>query len=287
MHPHRLLALVSLSFGGLYAAAAPAHAQGLVWNLPEDGTWVRYEGTYTQRDVKAQLIQGAEPVRWDKEIYIKSVGQETAEFQEYDGSKQTVSCRWIEIKSRTGILRDGEIDPGPAGQQIYKVLIPEHKIAAMQIDERGGTVDDRGIPVSHIPIVRGYRQVGENPPEALTTNALQTYPFLALIQQYRTLQRQSNQPEDAGIILEDSAVTAVRYRGEHTMENLVSRSTSEAELWLSDDVPFGLARWSVKVARQAKDKAAPRSQFVNASTFEEEMRVQSTGDGAQSELAVP
>jgi hypothetical protein len=267
--------------------AAPAQAQGLIWSLPADGTWVRYEGTYTQRDVKAQLIQGAEPVRWDKEIYVKSVGSEMAEFQEYDGSTQTVPCRWIEIKSRTGILRDGEIDTGPAGQRIYKVLVPEHKIASMRIDEQGRTVDERGIPVAHIPVVRGYRQVGENPPEAIENPALQTYPFLALIQQYRTLQQQSAQPEDTGITLEGSSISATRYRGEHSMENLVSQSTNEAELWLSDQVPFGLARWSVKVRRLAKDKAAPRAQFAEASTFEEELRVQSTGGDAQSELAVP
>ena len=52
-------------------------------------------------------------------------------------------------------------------------------------------------------------------------------------------------------------------------------------------VPFGLARWRVTVRRQAKDKAAPRSQFIDASTFDEEMRAESTGSDAQSELAVP
>ena len=45
---------------------------------------------------------------------------------------------------------------------------------------------------------------------------------------------------------------------EHAMENLVSQSTNEAELWLSEEVPFGIARWNVKVRRLAKDKAAPR-----------------------------
>ena len=284
---HRLYHATVLSLAYAVLSAVPAQAQGLIWSLPEDGTWVRFEGTYTQRDVKAQLIQGAEPVRWDKEIYIKSVGQEMAEFQKYDGSTQTVPSRWIEIKSRTGILRDGEIDTGPAGQRIYKVLIPEHKVAAMRIDEQGRTVDDRGIPVSHIPVIRGYRQVGENPPEALENAALQTYPFLALIQQYRTLEQLSPQPEDAGVTLDGSSVSAIRYRGEHEMENLVSQSTNEAELWLSDDVPFGIARWNVKVRRQAKDKAAPRAQFLEASSFEEDMRVQSMGADAQSELAVP
>jgi hypothetical protein len=283
----RLLPALSIGFASLLAAPLPSVAQGLIWSLPADGTWIRYEGDYTQRDVKAQLIQGAEPVRWHKELFIKSVGQEMAEFQEYDGSRQTVPCRWIEIKARTGVLRDGEIDTGPAGQSIYKVLIPEHKVASMRIDEQGRTVDERGVPVSHIPMVRGYRQVGENPPEPLESPALQTYPFLALVQQYRTLEQLSAQPEDAGVALGGSPVSAIRYRGTHAMENLVSKSTNEAELWLSEQVPFGLARWRVTVRRQAKDKAAPRSQFIDASTFDEELRAESTGSDAQSELAVP
>lgn len=266
--------------------AAPESAQAqLIWRLPEDGTWVQYIGTYTQKDVKADVLQGAQPTRWDKELIIRSVGTETAEFESYDGTRASVPCRWIEIKVRTGILRDGDIATGTVGQQLYKVLVPEQKIAEIHVAEGGSVVDNRDVPAAVLPIVRGFRQVGEQPVQPITARGLQVYPFLTLLAPYRTLEAVSTDPVPADVAVPN--IQAMHYKGSLVMENLVSRSTNEGELWKSDETPFGLARWSVKVRREAKDKAAPRSAFVEVSTFEEEMKLQQINQNAQSELVTP
>ena len=36
----------------LIAGAGRVEAQGLIWSLPEEGTWVRYEGTYKQTELR-------------------------------------------------------------------------------------------------------------------------------------------------------------------------------------------------------------------------------------------
>ncbi|MFN9720612.1 MAG: hypothetical protein ACK58L_18085, partial [Planctomycetota bacterium] len=101
------------------ASSEFASAQSLLFNLPEDGKMVEYEGEIVQ----SSGPDDPKPLEWAYELIIKSVGQEQAEFE---GKVQP--CRWIEIKTVTGKAGAAGIDPGPVGARIFKVLIPESRI---------------------------------------------------------------------------------------------------------------------------------------------------------------
>ena len=140
----------------LLAIPTSANATGLLWNLPEDGRSVSYQGTYTK-----QTTDGNPEITWLRNMSIKSVGTVDAE---YKGVSQP--CRWVEIEVVTGKKGETGLDPGPAGGLLYKVLIPESKIV-------GDTKDVDDIPVSMIPIVKGYRRIGEGAVKPIKAKALQ------------------------------------------------------------------------------------------------------------------
>jgi hypothetical protein len=246
----------------------------LIWSLPADGSWVRYEGEYRETEFRPNAPEGDEILTWDTHLTIKSVGSEMAEF---DGESQP--CRWIEFKVVTGKTVEGAIDPGPVGTRIYKVLVPESRIT-------GQVSYGADIPVSFVPIVQGYRQIGGRPLEPITTSVLQIYPVISLLQHYKPkdIQQVSDQPVPAEVAL---GVNAIQYKASHRMEGPSSRSLNEAELWKSDEVPFGLARWRVRVVRESKDSAAPRSDFKPAAEFTVDMKAAEAGTNAQSELVTP
>jgi hypothetical protein len=258
--------------GSLAVAVVPASAQGLLWSLPEDGTWVRHEGTYTQVETRPDSIEGDLQIEWERWLTISSVGREMAEF-----NNETVPCRWIEIKVETGKGSETGIDAGPIGARIVKVLVPESRVMGKQIDE------DQ-IPVAFIPIVKGYRKIGENPTEEIEAKVLQIFPMVSMLLHYPTIQS-TGEEEDPDVRL--GPVTATKLKGSYKMENLYSRSENEATLWQSDEVPFGLAKWSVVLLREAKDASESREEFRQVSEITEEMSAHLTGNDAQSELATP
>jgi hypothetical protein len=71
------------------------------------------------------------------------------------------------------------------------------------------------------------------------------------------------------------------------MESPASRSSNEADLYRSDEVPFGLAKWTIRMHREAKDAREPRSQFQRVSEVRIEMAAHEVGANAESELAAP
>ena len=273
----RYMHAVSLVLLGHWLAGGvgSAYAQGLVWSLPkEDGTWVRYEGTFRQVETRTESNEGNLTIDWIRHLWIKSVGKETAE---YEG--KTVPCRWIEIKLVTGKPSETGIDPGPIGARIYKVLVPEARVA-------GALVDADKIHVSYVPIVKGYRRIGDGEVKAVKAGVLQVYPLLSMLMHYKTLEAGTDDAVDPEIPL-DQPVTAKMYKGVYKMESRTGRSVNEAQLWRSNDVPFGLAKWTVKMYREAKDAREPRSDFQRMSEVTVTMSAHETGDDAQSELATP
>jgi hypothetical protein len=255
-----------------WAAPNAAFAQGLLWNLPPDGTWVRYEGEYTEVNTR-ETVEENETLQWVRHVWLKSVGQTEAE---YNG--KMVSCRWIEIKVITGKESDGVLDPGPVGASIYKVLVPESEVT-------GRVVDEDEIVVSFIPIVQGWKVLGQGEPQPLSGQVLQIYPVVSLLMHYRALEPVSASPVDPEVGI--GPITAEHVKGVSEMENRSFRSTNTGELWRSDEVPFGLARWSVTITREEKSASQPRSEFQLRSRITESMKAQETGTDAQSELALP
>jgi hypothetical protein len=251
-----------------------AQAQALLWNLPDEGTWVRYEGTFEQKELRPNDPDGDLEITWIRHLYIKSVGNKTAEYK-----GEQVPCRWIEIKSITGKPSEMGIDPGPVGSRIYKVLIPEKAVA--------GTVQNtEQIHVAYIPIVEGYRKIGNKPVEPINAKVLQVYPLISMLMHYKTLTAVSADPIDPEIPLQQD-VLAREYEGVYDMESPTSRSHNKATLWRSDEVPFGLAKWKVEMDRYAKDAREPRDKFQHVTHIEVNMSAHEVDTGAESELAIP
>lgn len=273
---HRLIAfgvVFVLVCGGLGLGTA-AHAQGLVWSLPPDGSWVRYEGEYVQKNERPDEVAGAESITWRRRLEIKSVGQEMVEHR-----GETVPGRWLEFHVVTGNVKNGMIVPGPGGERIYKVLVPEPAVT-------GQLADRDGIPVAYLPIAKGWQKVGDGEPTAIESGVLQVYPVLTLIGPYRNLEAASEQAEDPMVTLQQP-VTAVKHQGELVTENHTTRTTNRGELWRSDEVPFGLARWRVELLREEKKSNEPRSEFKKKSTITVDMKALAMGADAQSALVVP
>ena len=99
------------------AVFAPfASAQGVVCQLPPDGTWVRFEGTYTQSEIRPDSAEGKLDISpWIEKVWIKSVGAEMAEYR-----GELTACRWIEIKIDRGREKDGNsVRYGIADESVF------------------------------------------------------------------------------------------------------------------------------------------------------------------------
>jgi hypothetical protein len=266
------LAIVSLP-------AAPAAAQVLIWSLPkEDGAWVRFEGTYKQTRNRPDAKLGDEMLEWRSELTISAVGSETAEFTDKDaeGKDRTreVPCRWVEFKSLT---KPGGLDvpAGPGDTFVYKVLIPAERVI-------GDVVDQQGIPATFLPIVKGWRKIGQRDAEEVTEKALAVYPTISLVTYYSNLKAEGDESEQLQIGAD--AVAARPFKGSRVFRKNTSRSTNAATLWRSDEVPFGLVRFQVTLTQEKKEISASADEFKQTSLVEVDMTVVATGNGARSEL---
>ena len=123
MKPRTLLA-ISL----LLVVPVQSRANGLIQQLPKDGSWVRYF-----LDLKSEQPDEADTGT----LTIRSVGQVMVEGK---------PCRWIEFQFTTNKQQD-------SGAQIVKVLVPEKHL------QKGAE------PVANI--VRGWQKQGNSDPEPL------------------------------------------------------------------------------------------------------------------------
>jgi hypothetical protein len=260
-----------LCAGGM--TASDASAQGLIWGLPQDGSWVRFEGEVKQTELRPDSPDGDVEMDWIQHVVVKSVGQESAEFE-----GESIPCRWIEIVTMTGKPSEGGIDTGPIGTAIYKVLVPESAVI-------GQMADKDTIPVSYLPVVKGYRKIGTRDVEAFTSPVLQIYPVVSLIRHFEGLQSAGDAPEDVDTPV--GVIPAQKYTGQIQQESRSTRISESAELWLSTDVPFGMAKWSFKGTREIKETFESRDAFHAVTEMTVELTVHETGMNAESELATP
>lgn len=259
------------------SSAATSQAQGLLWSLPEDGSTVEYAGKYHHKQERPGSNEGPLELEWDSRLTIQSVGEEMAEF---DGV--STPCRWIEFKVMTGkastkgVEAGSGIDPGPHGVTIYKVLVPVSRV-------KGQLKDEQDLPVMFVPIVKGYRKIGTQPAQPVTEKILSFYPMLGLFANYIDLA-----PEGDATDVELPNVGAVKtkpMKGTLKLQNKTSKSENVGEIWLSDEVPFGWAKYHVKITRLQKDITEPETAFAPAAEIEVEMvAVKKEGSGAKSEL---
>jgi hypothetical protein len=268
------VALCLLAVTWFVTQASEAHAQILIWSLPkEDGAWVRFEGSYKQTQARPESNAGDEVFEWRNELTISSVGTEEAKFGD---SKAPVPCRWIEFKTITK-ANDLDKQPGPGGVYIYKVLIPASKVV-------GKPLDDDGIPVTVIPIVKGYRKVSTRDVEVVSERALAVYPTVAPLTYYPDLKLDESGAGELQLPVSNDPIAVKLFKGSRVLQTNVSRSTNVAEQWLSDSLPFGLAKFQVNLTREEKGLTQSVDEFRRKSFVEVEMSAVAQGNEAKSEL---
>lgn len=260
------IAAVVLATG--WMAAAPASAQGLIWNLPQDGTEVVYGGTFKQVDTRPG---GAETeMTWDSRLAVRSVGSQQVQ---YRGA--SVPGRWIEFELTTGKATEQGIDPGPVGTRLYKVLVAEPSVT-------GKPADERGIPNAFLPIVEGFVKIGDQPPQKLE-GALEIYPVLSQLMNYKP-----NELTAAGEAQETESPAgrfpATTYAAKASTESPSGKVDNEATLAVSPEMPFGLVKWTAKSIRSTKDPNQTRADYAEASRVESQMEAKEIKQGARSAL---
>jgi hypothetical protein len=260
-------------------SASAADAQGLIWKLPEDGTWIRYEGTYKQLERRPESTEGDLTLQWQRNVEIKSVGREMAEHNVFRRTPppEPEMCRWLEFKVVTGNVVEGIIDAGPGGTAIYKVLVPESEI-------RGQLQDEETIILSYLPVVKGYRKLGDEPPQPLESQVLHVHPTLSLLRYFRNLQ--SDGVEQTLEVPSVGSVAATAFKGNMQMETRINRSTSEGEILRSESLPFGVVKWTARTVIEEKNPTEPRSAFKETIQLTEELNAVEVGTGAESELVI-
>jgi len=107
----RVCCLVAVVFV-LTLAAGPVRADGLIYNLPKDGTWVSYQ-------VEVRMVTDGKTNTWTNstdKFRLASVGEVVE-----DGQK----CRWIEIAWNAMVTK---ADTAVREKHVIKVLIPEKSL---------------------------------------------------------------------------------------------------------------------------------------------------------------
>jgi hypothetical protein len=238
--------LIASAFAAALLVPASSPAQVLIWSVPEkDGTSVRFEGTYKQVQERPLDKRGQLILEWDTGLVIKSVGEEMAEF-----NGNPTRCRWIEFVST---IKSKGLKPGPAGTRIYKVLVPVDRVTGLLFDKEGQ-------PNSFVPIVKGYRKLGDAPVVEVTEKALAVNPLIVPVVFYPNLKAQSKEPAPVSLP-QLGEVQAVEHQGQSVFTSRTLRITNKAKLWLAKDLPFGVAMFEVSVTHEQKDQLAPSEDF--------------------------
>jgi hypothetical protein len=155
------------------------------------------------------------------------------------------------------------------------VLVPEPAILADPVVEPG-------VPIGYLPIVKGARQIGQGEPKPLAEPALKLYP-LALLFAYCRDFKVEEQNVDPMVGL--GAVSTNKLVGTSISERDSSQTKLETQVWVGEDVPFGVAAWSAKITRSIKDAQQPRDAFKPLTEVVVELKARETGADAQSEVA--
>ncbi len=82
-------------------------------------------------------------------------------------------------------------------------------------------------------------------------------------------------------------LSAQPFKGSQTTESTTRRTVNSAEVFRSDNVPFGVAKWTAKTTTEEKPATAVRTEFVVTNEITEEMSAFELIQGAESELITP
>ncbi|MCG6154733.1 hypothetical protein [Rubinisphaera margarita] len=248
--------------------ASPAAAQGLVWNLPESGTAVRYSGDYRQVTFRPQSEQGDISLQWRRVLEIRCLDRESAEFQ-----GENIPCVWLEYEVTTGQQVDGVLEAGPGGTRIYKVLVPESAINGLEFFQAD-------VPHAFVPVVKGFQKIGNRDAEPFALPVLQVFPLLSqvLLNEHLTVAGEETVNITAG------EYDCQRVDCQTNIEDLSSRVTNFSQVWISDAMPLGTVQWKVRIDREVKTEGDSRDEFQKRSEITIDMQAVEILSDAVSKL---
>jgi hypothetical protein len=238
-------------------------------SLPQDGSQVLFSGVLRVTQPSPESSDQTMTTEWLQQITISSVGSESVEMSQEDG--QTVAaraCRWIEFKVERGKATDkSDFDVGQAGVIIYKCLIPEDAVG--------------NEPSDFIPIVRGWRKIGDEEPQPMNGQVLRIAPIITLLDHYDNAQDQPSETlQVKGLGEVQCAVTS----GTRQFQGRTGRAANQGQVWVSDKVPFGLMKWRASTRREQLLGSLEGGEYRFASELFTEMTIFAGRGNAQSEL---
>jgi hypothetical protein len=243
-----------LSLGVVLLVLGPVAGEGLLFQLPADGTSVSFDVEMTGMIVQTNKKMLAKGV-----VTMASVGKETR-----DGEP----CRWIELKAKISQTEPEmqEVD------QVVKVLIPEKhaKAGAAPYDHivkvwRQGTATLKGGKVFEEKL----KAVDPKKP------GRDTQMLILLVGPYKDAKKLSKQEVDSGL----GKLECDGLSGTNTFEIGPETHTVQFENRLHAKAPFGVVALTMKMQAE-RDGKLTHSAIMT-------MRLSKVGSGAKSELAEP
>ena len=202
----------------LALGASWCRADGLLYQLPEDGSWVQFRATISMMP-PAEAGAAAPAAKMMATMKMSSVGQQTVE-----GDK----CRWIEIE----LIPDKPQGAPPAPEAVP--MGPPHMIAKLLLSEKD--LHKGGEPLKHF--VKGWQKEGDREPgEIKDPNSESTGPIPAFLSgPLKDVKELDKKTVDTKLgQLECSGITGNQdYKQGQSMTNV------KFETWLNDKAPFGV-----------------------------------------------
>ena len=210
---------------GLLLFSTAIFADGLIYQLPEDGTSVAYEMEIT-------VGQADLPVLGDGTLTVSSVGQAVV-----DNEK----CRWLEFNLKMKLAgRDQSV--------ISKFLIPEKHLG------RGKS------PVDHVK--KYWLKVNNSEVHASKDIKGQMggtlYAFLSgPLQDVKKLEPEDVESQLGNLLCECSTG---RLEFQHGDKNV----SAEIDAWLHDKAPFGVVAWSIEIGSLSSNGLLRENVYMTA-----------------------
>lgn len=221
--------LIAAILATILCVSDPAQlfGDGLIHQLPKDGTWVRFdvtgEGLAPGGEVRATIMGS---------VTIKSVGQE-----EVEGT----ACRWIEIETEMNL----QAVRGPRSKRLesFKLLIPEKNLATGQN------------PLAHA--IKGWRKDRTNSVTELDLKNNNVPGFQNLEELLNGGMTKSEKTEGV-----ERKLPARTYKCTHVNGKEESES-GDVEIaiqsWLTNEVPFGIVAYRyTKMRKREKESLGGR-----------------------------
>jgi len=200
---------------------ATAAAEGLIYQLPEDGAWVRFEvngkGIASDGTVRV-TVKGTQTIR--------SVGRATVNDQQ---------CRWIELETEMTFQRAG----GKAGKlnEVIKLLIPEKYLT------KGKNPRDH--------VLKAYKGASAKTIRELDLKGNDAREIQSLDEVFHAPLKQISPLPATTIKTKQQSWTCEGFKGESTSDGTIFRT----ETRINKKAPFGVVTYKYEKERRRNKKS--------------------------------